>query len=368
MHVLFNLRTGGLEMQVVNVINHSDRTRFRHSICCLEPEGRELADALRELKPAVHLAEKKTGISLTLPFRLARLFVREKVDVVHAGSFGTYLYLAPAAKLTRTGGVYGEHGDVAILCKRARIRRAMRPLAWCTDQFYSVTDVGREPLAELTGRPVEQIEFVPNGVDVDRFRPGDPAAARNRLGIDPDAFVIGFVGRLDPVKNLGVLFGALPAVHKAVDKLAVVIAGAGPENDKLHEFAAASPVTENVHLLGRRDDVPDLLPAMSVVVLPSFTEANSIALIEAMAAGRPVVASNAGGNPEIVRHGETGFLFELGQPGALAGRLIELARSDELQERFGESARDIAVREYSLEAAVRRHEAMYERAVRRKRA
>jgi len=208
---------------------------------------------------------------------------------------------------------------------------------------------------------------VPNGVDTDRFRPGDPATARSRLGIEPDAFVIGFVGRLDPVKNLGALFGALPAVHKAAGKLAVVIAGDGPENGEVHKLAAASPAPENVHLLGRRSDVPDLLPAMSVVVLPSFSEANSIALIEAMAAGRPVVASNVGGNPEIVRDGETGFLFDLGQPGALALRLIELARSGELRERFGESARDVAVREYALAVAVRRHEAMYDRAARRKR-
>ena len=109
-----------------------------------------------------------------------------------------------------------------------------------------------------------------------------------------------------------------------------------------------------------------LLPAMSVVVLPSFSEMNSMALIEAMAAGRPLVASRVGGNPELVREGETGFLFEPDRPSELADRLIKLARSDELRARLGGSARKIAVNEYATPVTVRRHEAIYERIARRK--
>jgi len=366
MHVLFSLATGGLETQVVGLIRHSDRTRFRHSLCCLEASG-PLEDVLAEPRPRVHVMGKKPGLAFSLPLRLARLFARERVDVVHAGGFGPYLYATPAAKLARCGMIYGDHGDLAALEHRARIRAAVRALAPMTNELYAVSEAGRRCLARLSGRPAARIALVPNGVDTERFRPQDPAPARRRLGLEADAFVVGFVGRLAPIKNLGALFRALPRVHEAVPGLAAVLVGAGPEEGAVRRLASASPVADRVLLLGERRDVPELLAAMSVFVLTSHSEAHPVALVEAMAAGLPAVAPRVGGLPEVVRDGETGLLFAPNRPDELAEHLIRLARSGPFRRRLAENARRVACRECSIQTAVARHEALYARAARRRR-
>jgi len=364
MHVLFSLCTGGLEKQVVNVINRTDRERFRHSVCCLDSVG-PLAEMLETPRPTVHLLARKPGLSPSVTFRLARMFAREKVGVVHARGLGTYMYSALAAKMSRAALVYGEHGDLPMIREKRRRRAAMRALAWLTDGLYAVSEAGRMGLADLTHRAPERVDVIPNGVETDLFRPGDAAAARGRIGIGPGGFVIGFVGRVAPVKNLGALFAALPEVSEAVGDVGVVIAGDGPDMENVRRMAAASRHPERVLLLGERRDVADLLPAMSVLVLPSFSEGHSNVLLEAMAAGCPVVASDVGGNPEIVRDGETGFLFAPARPGELAERLVRLARSPDLRRRLGENARNIALAEFSMDVMIGRYEALYSRFARR---
>lgn len=363
MHVLLSLCTGGLEKQVVNVINRTDRERFRHSVCCLDSVG-PLAEMLEEPRPEVHLLARTPGLSLSLPFRLARMFASEKVDVVHTRGLGTYMYSALAARMARAALVYGEHGDLPMIREKRRRRAAMRTLAWLTDGLYAVSEAGRLGLAELSHRAPERIDVIPNGVETDLFRPGDPAAARDRIGIDPDAFVIGFVGRVAPVKNLGALFAALPEVSDAVGDVDVVIVGDGPDMENVRQLAAASGTPKRVHLLGERRDVPDILPAMSVIVLSSFNEGHSNVILEAMSAGCPVVASEVGGNPEIVRDGETGFLFPADRPAELAERLVRLARSPDLRRRLGENARSVVLTEFSMHLMIEQYEALYSRLAR----
>jgi glycosyltransferase involved in cell wall biosynthesis len=360
MHVLFSLGTGGLEKQAVNVINGTDRERFRHSICCLSEIG-PLADMLEEPRPRIHLIRKRPGVSLSLPFRIARLLVRERVDVVHSRYFGSYLYSAIAARLTGRRIIYGQHGDLVRLTHKPRVRVAVRLLSRFTDELYSVTRFGQRHLAELTGWPAERIRVLPNGVDCERCAPRDGGAVRAELGIAADAFVVGFVGRLDPVKNLGALFACLPRVTAEVPDTVVVLVGDGPEMANVRRMAAASPKPGAVRLLGDRRDVPRLLNAMSATVLPSSSEGHSNALLEAMASGVPSVASGVGGNPEIVRHGETGFVFPLDRPAELGERLIELGRSCELRERMGRRAREVALAEFSPHAMVARYESLYQR-------
>ncbi len=366
MHVLFTLGTSGLQKQVVNVINRSDRSRFVHSICCLEALG-PLAEALEEPLPTIHLMNKKPGLSFRLPLRLAGLFRREKVHVVHTRTFGPYLYSAFAAKLAGAALIYGEHGDLPMMRHRRRIRTAVRVLARLTTEFYAVTEAGRRCLAELSRRPIERISVIHNGVESEVFKPGDAAAARARVGIPADAFVIGFLGRVAPVKNLAALFGVLPAVHRAVDNAAVLVVGDGPNMEHVRRMAAAAPRPDRVYLVGDRRDVSDLLPAMSACVLPSLSEGHSNTILEAMAAGCPVIASNVGGNPEIVRHNETGFLFPLDQPEEMGERIIELARSDDLRLRLGRRAREVVLSDFSMDAMLRQYEALYDRVARRRR-
>jgi glycosyltransferase involved in cell wall biosynthesis len=193
-------------------------------------------------------------------------------------------------------------------------------------------------------------------VELDRYR-GDYGAARvstRRLwNIPLDAKVIGTVARLSPQKALHVLLEALPAVIREVPEVRVLIVGDGSERPRLEKLADRLGVASCVYFAGNRVDVPDQLLAMDVFVLPSLFEGLPLAILEAMAAGRPVVATAVDGVPEIVKDGVTGFLVSPGNPAQLARALVRLLRDPRTAARFGDAARQRA-QDFSTDAVVDR--------------
>lgn len=356
MHVFFTLNVGGMEKQAVNVINLTDSARFRHSICCFEMTG-TLADRLTEPRPPIHLIEKRPGIPLSLPLRLARFFRRERVDIVHARSFGTYLYSAIGAAIARKKIVYGEHGDLRMMLGNRKVRMAMRLLRPFTHAYYANTGAGQGTISQLTGEPSDRIGVIPNGVETEVFRPGNAVSARRLMGVPEDSFVIGFVGRVAAVKNLKALFDVLPAVKDLVRNATVVIVGDGPDMENVRRMAAVSPI--KTFLLGERRDISELLPGLSVVVLPSLSEGHSNSISEAFASGCPVVASRVGGNIELVNEGQTGFLFPVERTQEFGERLIELAMDEARRSAMAANARQFACDNLSMEQMIHRYEGLY---------
>jgi glycosyltransferase involved in cell wall biosynthesis len=213
------------------------------------------------------------------------------------------------------------------------------------------------------GRGGAPYTVIPNGVDLSRFAtPPPPCGFRGSQRIPPDAVLFGVVARLEPEKGHAYLLEAWPAVAEAVPGAWLAVIGEGSEADALRALVDAmpEPVARRILFAGRRDDVSALTAELSVAVLPSLREAQGISLLEAMARRVPVVASRVGGIPEVVTDGVDGLLVPPADPSALADALVRLACSPDLRLRLGQAGYETVRDRYSIDASVRRIEALYD--------
>jgi glycosyltransferase involved in cell wall biosynthesis len=196
-----------------------------------------------------------------------------------------------------------------------------------------------------------------NGIDTEAFSPGDDGfRIRRRMGIQERAFVIGIVSRLDPIKDHLTLFTAFNGLKKSYPDLRLLVIGDGPARQKLESLSG-----EGIDFLGPRLDIAELLRCLDLFVLPSLNEGISNAILEAMASGLPVVATRAGGNPELVKDGETGILFNPGDIQGIASAIFSYMKDGRQRRIHGTSGRSMARRHFGVEAMVKSYEKVYER-------
>lgn len=356
-HVLDSLAIGGMENGVVNVINAA--RHGRHTVVTMTAGG-----PLRERLPAevaVHCVDKRAGIDLRAVARLARLFRRLRPDVVHSRNWGA-LDAVLAARLAGVRAVvHGEHGREAsdplgLNPRRNRIRRVLGPLV---SRFVTVSFDLRDWLVGTVGIPAGKVLTIHNGVDTARFSDGDPMEARRTLGLPADAIVIGTVGRLDPVKDQVGLLAAFAAFPDSPSGPRLAIVGEGPCRQALEGEIARLRLTGRAQLCGERRDIPSVLRAFDVFALPSRAEGISNTILEAMATGLPVVATDVGGNPELVEPDVTGRLVPAGDPPALEAALRSYVSDPYLRAQHGKAGRERVLQHFSLERMAQAHTDLY---------
>ena len=214
------------------------------------------------------------------------------------------------------------------------------------------------------GFPEAQIEIVPNGVDTNRCMPLSRKAQlsmREKLGLPVDEKLVIFVGRLHPVKGLDTLLYAWQKVSQSIeiDRARLLIVGEGPQEPFLRQLVSQLGLEATTLFLGRRDNVVKYLQSTDVFVLPSLSEGLSNALLEAMACGLAVVATNVGGNSEVINNFENGILVEPKDFGQLAGALLMVLNDVALNKRLGEQARKVIEERYSLDNVVDQYLRLY---------
>ncbi len=361
MHVVHSLNTGGMENGVVNLINRMDWKRFSHAVCCITTSGEMEKRILRE-DVKVFEMKKGEGNSFTLPLRLAALFRRERVDIVHTRNWGAIDGIIGARMAWITKVVHGEHGREVndpdgLNKKRNFLRSALSPFV-C--RYIAVSrDLGKW-LVEVVGIKKNKVATIINGVDTELFIPTeDKAQSKTNLGILPEEIVIGAVGRLDPVKDYTTLIKAFASLAGSYKNIKLMIVGNGPEEDNLKKCVEYAGIENRVYFMGRKDNIHDFLGVMDVFVLPSVIEGISNTILEALASGVPVIATNVGGNPELVRDNEIGFLFKPGDEGGLASLLKKYIENSRLMEIHGNAGRKKAVEDFSLDGMVKSYEKLY---------
>ena len=240
-------------------------------------------------------------------------------------------------------------------------RAFFRPTLYGIERSDAVTTVSQWLRQETMRffRPARAIEVVPNCVDVGRFRPQDSSDLRRGLA-QPDEFVLSHVSNFRPVKRVRDVVSIFAGVAAQVPAR-LLLAGEGPELAAAEEEARAAGVGGRVHVLGEQEDVERVYGASDLFLLPSDQESFGLAALEALACGVPVVGSRAGGLPEVVRDGVTGFLVEVGESAEATARCLTLLRDAALRRRFGAAARDDAVARFAERDVVARYVAIYER-------
>jgi sugar transferase (PEP-CTERM/EpsH1 system associated) len=353
MHIVYTLRTGGMEMGVVKLVNGLDAARVRSSICSTTPAGAEIKALVQTSVPIFELS-RRAGTDLRFVGDLYRLFKQERPDVVHTHAWGTLLEGLIAA---RAAGVpivvHGEHGTLQLRGYQRRLQR----VAWsAADRVLSVSSKLAERMSAATGFAAARITTIRNGVHVARFQPLDRREARRALGI-PERLTVGTVGRLVAVKDQATLVDAVAELRRTGLAATLLIAGDGPERAALDARARAAGV--DLRLLGYRADVEQVMGAMDVFVLSSVSEGLSNTILEAMATARPVVATRVGGAEEMIEDGVTGVLVPPSNAVAMAAALERVLGAADAGAAMGAAARRRVEAEFTLPGMMSRYEQLY---------
>ncbi len=296
--------------------------------------------------------------------RLRRL----RPDVIHAYSLFSPLTIAITARRLYGLPVVvkvlrgGTLGDVDRIHTRATSGQRIAAFRRYVDAFIVISkEIGAE--LEGLGIPPERQVFIPNGVDTARFRPLPPAektALRARLGLPAGPLAV-YSGRLAAEKHVERLVGVWESVRRQVPGAGLLILGAGEQEAALKEAARSLEGGESVRFLGQVEDVAPYLQAADLFVLPSSTEGLSNSLLEAMASGLAAAATRVGAAPDLIAHGESGWLFPPEDERALCEALLALLGNPGLRERLGEAARRRVEGDYSLDSVAARLHALYSR-------
>lgn len=343
-HVIYELGTGGLENGLVNLINRSPRSRYRHAIICLTRSG-AFETRIEGDDVPVYALHKKPGNDPLMFLRLYRLLRRLRPAVVHTRNLAALETQVLGLLMPRVRRVHGEHGrDVSDLDgSNVRYRRLRRILAPLIHRFICVSEDLARWLRDDVGIQAGKIVQIYNGVDHEKFAHITTDHSLPPAGFLPadGALVLGTVGRLAAVKDQRRLLCAVQHILQRRPalgaRLRVIVVGDGPLRGELEAQAAAMPGM--VWFAGDRSDVPALLALMDVFVLPSLGEGISNTILEAMSGAHPVVASDVGGNPELVEDGATGLLFPVGDGEALADALMTLLDDPERCTAMGDAGR-----------------------------
>jgi glycosyltransferase involved in cell wall biosynthesis len=356
-HVLSSLRIGGQERMALDLA--SGQVESRHEVMVVSlappPDG-PLADSFRKRNVKVHRVEKRPGVDPSLPLRLAALFRRERAAVVHTHNRMPLIYAALAGKLAGAAVVHTRHGPGRGTGREQWLRRGAGVLL---DAYVAVSPELGELAKTLRDCAPAKLRVIENGIDLAAFggAAGQRAAVREALGIPPSAWVVGSVGRLAVEKDYPLLVRASAPLLSETGRL--VIVGDGAEAPAIRSEVSARQVAPYVALPGARDDVPRLLAAMDVFALSSRMEGLPLCVLEAMAAGLPVVVPAVGGLPGLVKDGVTGFLVPPGDEERLRARLSALRADPALARAVGARGQQYVRERHSREAMVRRYLELY---------
>jgi len=367
-HLVYRFDTGGLENGVVNLINHMPASAYRHAVVALTEVVPAFSARIRRDDVRFLSLGKPPGHGFKLYPRLLQLFRDWRPAIVHTRNLAALECQVPAALAGVPVRIHGEHGRDADDPDGSRrryqwLRRAYRPFV---HQHVALSRELECYLENKVGVPRKRIAQIHNGVDVHRFARAESTrvAPPGCPFTDPSLFVIGTVGRMQTVKAQPLLaqafVRALQMQPLLRERLRLVMVGDGPLRAEAQSVLDVAGVSHLAWLPGERADVPDVMRGLDCFALPSLAEGISNTILEAMASGLPVLATDVGGNAELVVAGQTGRLVPAGDVEALTAGLVDMAASP-VAATMGRAGRERVQEHFSLPAMVAAYQALYDR-------
>ena len=356
LQVILSLCPGGTERLLIELIRRLN-AEIEMMVCCLDAPG-EWAPQLQAFGIEVTSLGRQSGFRPGLGHAIAGQARKYGATIVHAHQYSPFVYSALARIWQPAMGVvFTEHGRLSDAPPSGKRRLANRVLSKLPRRVFAVSENLRRHLISEGFAP-DAVQVIYNGIDVgDRPEAKARRRVRDQLGTSDDTLVIGTIARLDRVKDLGTLLRAMSLISRRRPVMLLII-GDGPERAKLERLGSDLGISSHVRFLGHRDDAREWLAGFDVYVNSSVSEGISLTILEAMAAGLPVVATRVGGTPEVVID-NCGRLVEARDAGGLATALQELAREPALRSSLGAAARQRAELHFNIDRMVRQYRDVY---------
>jgi len=347
-----NLEVGGSERQFVALVETLDRKRFHVLPACIRRSGAFLSRV--GTIPEFPLGGSFFRLrAQQARLALARYLRQQNVVIAHAFDFYSNLMLLPTARMAGVPVVIGSHRQIGDLLTPLQFAAQKFAFRFC-DRVVCNSRAAAERLRSA-GVPTRKLEILPNGLSEAAFADCAPAIPRSE-----GVLRVGMIARInDPVKNHTTFVRVAAQLAEMFSNLEFLIVGDGPLRPGLENMAAEIGLKDRVMFAGERHDIPNVLQSMDISVQISSSESLSNVILESMAAGVPVVAYNVGGNPELIRDGETGHLVSLNDEHELLRTLQRLLADSELRSKFGRSAKQFARANFQMSSVCRRFEQLY---------
>jgi len=356
--VIHALGVGGAEQKLMDLTKHlKDNPRVRVLVVCMRQLG-VIGEELHRCGVEVQLLEKAERPYWMQIRALMRLFRKEKVKLVHTMLYPANVWGRLAAYFSDIPVITAEENQE--IWKKWYHHLVDRWMAVWTGKLVACSSDVARFIQEHLHVPKEKVAVILSGVDTHRFRkPLIDSRLRIDLGINEDALVVGTVARLVQQKGHQFLLAAIPDILRVYPKVCFLLVGEGKLRQALEAQARELGIERSVIFAGTRRDTRELLGLMDLFVLPSVWEGLGIVILEAMAVGVPVIASNVGGIPEIVTHGRTGWLVAPGQADALTKAVVDLLQDAPLREQLRDRATHYVDEHRSVAVMTRRHMELY---------
>lgn len=350
--VMTAFHPGGTERQMIELIRRLDRRRFDVRVACFHREGAWLprvADAVQEIAE-FPLQSFGSPSTLAMARRFAVWLRARRIDTVQACDRYANIFALPAAAVAGVRARVGGRRELSPPGQTGAHRLLMRLAYRCAHRVVANSGGALKSLVD-EGVPLSKVALIPNGIDVESF-----ARRHGRRRHQ----VVATVANLRPGKGHDVLLHAIVRVLAQRPQMRFRLIGGGPLAAELAALADGLGVSHAVEFMGHRDDVPALLADADLFAFPSLTEAFPNGLLEGMAAGLPIVASNAPGINELIQHGRSGLLVPPGDPAALAEGLLRMAADQRTAAAVGAAARDEVRLRYAFDRMVLAFEDLYD--------
>ncbi|EAZ98669.1 Glycosyl transferase, group 1 [Marinobacter sp. ELB17] len=324
LHVTFNMGIGGTEQVIRQLVQGMIPEGVESEILCIDGQIGPIGETLQQSGVPVHKLTRKQGFDWSLVAGIRKRLREGRFDVVHCHQYTPWLYGWLAALGTGARVVFTEHGRFYPDRHRYKAMLINPLIALLTSAVVAISSATKDALVRYEFIPRKKIQVIYNGISPLNRNALETQKVRDRLGIPQDAFVVGTVSRLDPVKNQSMMLRAFKEFFEHCPGSYLLMVGDGPDKEKLIRLSADLGISERTIFTGFINNPVNELSAIDVFLLSSLTEGTSMTLLEAMSLGIPSVVTDVGGNPEIVNHNVTGLVTKSNEKSEFASAITEI--------------------------------------------
>ncbi len=359
MFVLPSLQFGGAEKKIIDFILRINKSEFYPIVCSLSDDG-AFYNLLRNSGIKVYFIKRYFKYDFTVIFRLMLLMLKEGVQIVQTTLIVANIFGRLAALLAKRPIIIATEHSMGIW-RVNKYTIVNRLLSYFTHRIIVVSKRQKRFLHDVEGIPNSKMIVIYNGVDMKKFHLNyyHKTIMRKKLGLKQNYKIVGTVGTLRPVKGHDHLIKAAAAIVRKYPNIYFLIIGDGPCRKRLETIVAELGLQETVIFLGNRNEIPELISVFDVFVLSSNEETFPNAILEAMAAEKPVVAMNVGGVSEIVVDGQTGILVPKGNVSKLSDAIIKLITNQDIARKMARDGRNRVEKYFSMERMVNERENLF---------
>jgi glycosyltransferase involved in cell wall biosynthesis len=339
LHLTYDMRIGGTEMVIKNIIEGCDAEKFTMSIFCIEKPIGPWGVDLQKSGITIDASERKLGFDTALITIIRKHIKQNKIDIIHCHQYTPWIYGVIAALGTKSKVIFTEHGRFYPDSSSWK-RKLLNPwLCRITDRITAISQATKQALVDFENVPEKRIEVIYNGIKPPVVIPSKILVLKEKLGITTETKVIGTIARLDPIKNHKMMLNAFAQVLTTHPNTKLILVGDGEECENIRTQIAKLRLQDNVIMTGYEPQPQHYLALMDIFLLSSFSEGTSMTLLEAMALGKPCVVTNVGGNPEVIKNYHNGLTVKTDDAEAYGDAIKRLISDDKTNAKMSTNAK-----------------------------